>query len=124
MPCRERAIALLAAASGAARALLARLGERGAHVASAGLQAALLAAHAASVVAPEALAALAGRLPGPGTAPLLQVGKPLALAEKICMRVFLVHGAAQLVQRANTLEHSMFVLQLIVLVCLIGVRVM
>lgn len=76
MPCRERAIALLAAAAGAARALLARLGERGAHVASAGLQAALLAAHAASVVAPEALAALAGWLPGPGTAPLLQVGKP------------------------------------------------
>lgn len=37
--------------------------------------------------------------------------------------LFLVHGAAQRVQRANILEHRMFVLQLIVLVCLILVRV-
>lgn len=72
---RERAIALLAAAAGAARALLASLGASGVAVASAGLQAALLAAHAAAACAPEALAALAGLAPGPGPVPLLQVSR-------------------------------------------------
>jgi len=42
-------------------------------VASGGLQGALLAAHAAAAAAPEGLAALAGRLPGPGAAQLLEV---------------------------------------------------
>lgn len=69
----ERATAFLLAAAAAARALLGRLGAAGAAVASGGLQGALLAAHAAAATAPEALAALAGRLPGPGAAQLLEV---------------------------------------------------